>query len=201
METAYPTIYQWIVQYGYIGIFVGLVLGIVAFPIPDEALLTCAGYLVYAGGLKLIPTMTVAFLGCVCGISVSYWLGRALGFYLIVRFGRFASITEEKLNNAHDWYGRWGRWGLMFGYFVPGIRHLTAFIAGATKLKLPVFALFAYGGGLIWSVTFISAGYWLGKEWAQTAEKIHHRLLIGTAIVVLSTLFYFLWRRRNRARI
>jgi membrane protein DedA with SNARE-associated domain len=37
----------WIRHYGYWGIFSSLLLGIVGVPIPDEWLLTFAGYLVY----------------------------------------------------------------------------------------------------------------------------------------------------------
>ncbi len=66
---------QWIAQYGYLGIFSLLVLGIVGLPVPDETLLTLAGYLVYRGQLLLIPTVLAALLGSLCGITLSYSSG------------------------------------------------------------------------------------------------------------------------------
>ena len=57
------TILRWVTEYGYIGIFSLLTLGIIGAPIPDEGLLAFAGYLVYKGQLQLFPTMATAFLG------------------------------------------------------------------------------------------------------------------------------------------
>lgn len=192
------TILHWVTQYGYIGIFFLLVLGIVGLPIPDETLLTFAGYLVSRGTLHLLPTVAAAWLGSLCGITVSYVLGRTFGLFLIRHYGRHVRLTEEKINRAHDWFERIGKWSLTVGYFLPGIRHLTAYVAGASKLELPVFALFAYAGGCIWSLSFIAIGYFLGERWAQTTEKIHRHLLIGTGIVLMILAGYFFLQRRKK---
>ena len=69
------TLSQWVFHYGYAGIFFLLVLGIVGLPIPDETLLTFAGYLVFRNHLKLTPVYAAAFLGSICGITISYGLG------------------------------------------------------------------------------------------------------------------------------
>jgi membrane protein DedA with SNARE-associated domain len=140
------TIFHWVEQYGYPGLFSSLMLGIVGIPLPDEVLLTFAGYLVFKGHLTLSLTIATAFLGSACGISLSYFLGRTVGLYLLVRYARNL-VSDQKMNQVHKWFERFGKWGLLLGYFVPGIRHLTALVAGASKLELPVFALFAYSGG------------------------------------------------------
>ena len=195
------TVYQWVAQYGDVGIFFLLVLGIVAFPIPDETVLTYAGYLVFKERLPLVPTMVSALLGSVCGITLSYVLGRTVGFYLIRKYGYLVRITEEKINRAHRWYEHSGRWSLLFGYYIPGIRHLTAFVAGASKLEFPIFAIFAYIGGLIWSIGFIAVGYFLGEGWAQTSKEIHHSLVIGSGLIIaLIALYVVFLQLRKRMR-
>ena len=70
---------HWIGQYGYFGIFALLVLGIVGLPVPDETLLTLVGYLLYRGKLNLAPALAAVLLGSVCGITISYLLGRTTG--------------------------------------------------------------------------------------------------------------------------
>ena len=77
------TILGWVTEYGYIGIFSLLALGIIGAPIPDEGVLAFAGYLVYEGKLQLFPILAAAFLGSACGITLSYGLGRTVGAYLI----------------------------------------------------------------------------------------------------------------------
>ena len=168
---------------------------------PDEGLLAFAGYLVFEGRLQLFPTITAAFLGGVCGITISYGLGRTVGYYLVTKFGPAVQITEDKVTRVHTWYERVGKWGLLFGFLLPGVRHLIAFGAGTSKLPLSVFALFAYTGGFIWSVTFISAGYYLGSQWTLVFGKVRPNLVIGSAVTVIFFLLYMFvrqyWRKRK----
>ena len=189
----------WITQYGYGAIFVLLMLGIVGLPVPDETLLTFAGYLVFKEKLAFLPTLLAAFLGSTCGISVSYACGRGLGTYFLRKVGPVLRFKVEHLSEVRTWFVRWGKYTLVLGYFVPGIRHFTAFVAGSSKLPLAVFALFAYSGALIWTCCFIGLGYLFGEEWARLSGTVH-RLLIGLAAVVLLTLaLYLLLLRRRQA--
>jgi membrane protein DedA with SNARE-associated domain len=190
-------IFHWIAQYGYVAIFALLMLGIVGLPIPDETLLIFSGYLAFKGDLHIVPTVASAFLGSMCGITISYVLGRSVGNYLITQYGHIVHITPQKMDQVHDWFNRAGRWGLTFGYFLPGIRHLTAFTAGTSKLRLSVFALFTYTGGFIWSATFISLGYFMGKEWIQASERLHRLLLIGSGIIIALLVAYVLAKQKK----
>jgi membrane protein DedA with SNARE-associated domain len=185
----------WISTYGYPAIFVLLVLGIVGLPVPDETLLTFTGYLIFKGRLKLTPAFLAAFLGSACGITTSYILGRTFGLALIHRYGKYVHLTEERIQYAHNWFERVGRWGLTFGYFVPGIRHFTAYAAGMSALEAHEFALFAYSGAFLWATTFITLGYFLGERWESTSAEIHKYLLLATAVVVLLGLLYLGWRK------
>src|SRR3974377_429842 len=134
----------WITQYGYGAIFLLLVLGIVGLPVPDETLLTFTGYLIFKGHLSPPLAFASAVAGSASGITVSYTLGRVFGMALIHRYGKYLHVTPERLERAHAWFARIGQWALTFGYFIPGVRHLTAYAAGISTLELPRFALFAY---------------------------------------------------------
>ena len=116
----------WISNYGYVGIFSLLVLGIVGLPVPDETLLTVAGYLVYRGTLQAVPTAIAALAGTVCGITLSYVLGLTTGYYLLHKYGPRMRITQAKVDRVHAWFKRLGGLTLTFGYYVPAVRHLTA---------------------------------------------------------------------------
>lgn len=174
---------QWISQYGYAGIFFLLRFGIIGVPIPDETLLTFSGYLIFKGQLQIAPTMISAFLGSICGITMSYLLGRTGGRSLIIRYGNCLHITMDKMDRVQEWLECRGRWGLFVGYFIPGVRHLTAFVAGTSQMRYSIFAAFAYSGGLLWTTTFITAGFFLGKEWVQMAASIRQWILIAIALV------------------
>ena len=168
------SILAWITQYGYLAIFLLLTLGIVGLPVPDETLLAFSGYLAFKGNLSLPLAFATAWAGSSCGITISYYLGRSFGLALIHRYGRYVRITEEHVMKAHAWFERVGHWGLTFGYFVPGVRHLTAYAAGMSAVAPRQFALFAYSGGCLWAATFLSLGYCLGERWKAVEGQIHH---------------------------
>jgi membrane protein DedA with SNARE-associated domain len=187
----------WVAHYGYVGIFGLLMLGIVGLPIPDETLLMFTGYLIFKHKLQPVPAFAAGFLGSICGITVSYALGRMLGLYLVTRLGHFLHIEPEALEQVRAWYERKGKYGLVISYFIPGIRHLAAYVAGSSRLSLPVFATFAYLGGLLWSGSFIGIGYVLGDEWQQMSVSLHRYLLIGAGIIIVVIAIGFVLMRRR----
>ena len=189
----------WITQYGYQAIFVLLVLGIVGLPVPDETLLTFTGYLIYKGHLSPPLAFVSALTGSASGITVSYALGRVFGMALLHRFGKYLHLTPERLDRAHAWFEQIGQWALTFGYFIPGVRHLTAYAAGISSLEPQRFAIFAYLGSVLWVSTFLSLGYLLGERW-HTVERNIHRYLVFVAVALGALAAGYLawrsWRKR-----
>ena len=194
------TVFHWISQYGCPAIFVLLVFGIVGLPVPDETLLTFSGYLIFKGDLPIAATFAAAFGGSVCGITVSYTLGRTFGIALIHRYGRYLRITERHVNLAHAWFERVGRWGLTFGYFIPGVRHFTAYAAGMSELEPHVFGAFAYSGALLWVSTFLTLGYFLGERWEAVSSRLHHDAVLVTLVAAAAAGIFLLWRKWRRDR-
>ena len=185
----------WISHYGYIGIFSLLMLGIIGLPVPDETLLTLSGYLVFRGELKLVPTFFAAYLGSIAGISISYAIGSTFGRHFLVKYGHFIHITEARLQKAHNWFEKIGRWSLMVGYFIPGVRHVVAILAGTSELAMWEFALFAYTGGFIWTSTFLSIGYFFGNHWRKVLNTVNHHIILATIIAIIILFIFFLIKK------
>jgi membrane protein DedA with SNARE-associated domain len=183
---------HWLSAYGYFALFGSLVFGIVGLPIPDETLLTLSGYLVFKGQFQFVPTCLAAFSGSITGISLSFLIGRSGGLFLIRKFGQKIHITPDRLQSVNRWFERVGKWALMIGYFIPGIRHVMALAAGGSNMRFPVFAAFAYSGGILWSITFVSLGYYLGESWAQ-AVSTKHRVILAILAAVVFLVIFFLW--------
>ncbi len=198
---------NWITQYGCVAVFSLLMLGIVGLPVPDELLLTFVGYLIFCKILSPIPAAGAAFLGSVCGITMSYFLGRTFGLPLIERYGRYVNLKMKHLEKVRCWFNRIGKWTLTGGYFCPGVRHFTGFVAGTSKLQLRVFAGYAYLGALFWAATFISLGYFLGEEWPlisaswlKISQKVHVIALAAALLSLAICAGYWVVRQRQLRR-
>jgi membrane protein DedA with SNARE-associated domain len=189
----------WLNQYGSIALFALLALGIVALPIPDETLIVLSGALIYNGHLNPIPTILAAYAGGMCGITISYFLGRSCGHYVIHKYGKWFGLTSVKLEKGHQWFERYGKWTLFFGYFIPGLRHFTGLIAGSVDLKYRQFALFAYSGAFLWASIFLTIGYFLGNYCLSLFDlsfiTFNKVLLVG--LTILAGFFcYKMWKKR-----
>jgi membrane protein DedA with SNARE-associated domain len=189
----------WIKTYGYLGIFSSLVLGIFGLPVPDETILTFVGYLVFKGYFHPVPTLLTAFLGSICGVTLTYLVGRTLGLPLLEKYGKYLHVTPGRLAQAQQWFEKYGKWSLFGGYFLPGVRHLAAFSAGASGLEYRHFAPFAYSGGLLWVASFLTLGYVVGDEWHKIMPQVHTYLLILIAAVIGLVVAGFLVYRIRRS--
>ncbi len=170
----------WLTQYGYAGLFVLLLLGILGLPIPDETLLVFCGYLIYRGRLNFAGAFLSGFTGSLCGISLSYYLGLKFGRTVMDRYGRYLRITPKDVDKVSLWFQRIGYWLLTIGYFIPGVRHFTALVAGMSRLDFRTFACFAYPGAALWVAIFLILGYVFGERWEHTSEMVHRYSIIGT---------------------
>jgi membrane protein DedA with SNARE-associated domain len=184
---------EWLSHYGYAGLFLLLVLGIVGLPVPDETLLVFSGYLISKGRLHPALTFFSGLCGSVTGISVSYLIGRGFGYGFVQRYGRYVHLSPERIEFVNQWFHRIGHWLLTIGYFIPGIRHFTAFVAGMSNLEYQTFAAFAYPGAAIWIASFLALGYFVGDKWQTTLAALHHYLVAITIAVgvIVSAVWWF----------
>lgn len=192
----------WLLQYGSIALFFLLATGIVALPVPEETLMVISGILMFHEKLSVFPTLLAAYLGVMCGITVSYLLGRTANQYLIPKYGKWVGITPIRLQKAHNWFERYGKWTLSVGYFIPGVRHFTGVVAGTAKLEYSQFALFAYTGAVFWVTTFLSIGYFFGKQWLALFDY-YRRIEIGfdwVAIAIFACLMLILLYAVNKIK-
>jgi membrane protein DedA with SNARE-associated domain len=172
-------------------------LGIIGLPVPDETLLTFAGVLVSQGKLSFVPTWVAAILGSMVGITVSYVLGRTTGLALVHRYGRWFHITDEQLHRVNRWLSHKGKWALIFGYFIPGVRHVTGIVAGSSELPFANFSLFAYLGACLWSSSFVFLGWYVGDQWQAVLGRIQQHILSAVVVLFGVSAAYVLLRRRR----
>ena len=194
-------ILHWILHYEYFGIFGLLALGVIGLPIPDESTLVFLGFLIYQHKLALTLTLLAAFLGSATGVTVSFFLGRIFGHFLLHRFGPRVGLTAERVERVHQWFERVGKWTLAICYYVPGLRHLSALVAGSSQLEYSRFALFAYPGALLWAATFILLGFFLGEGWKRLGNAFSAQLAAGAVVLAAAAgVILLLNRRRRRTR-
>ncbi|HEX7057645.1 MAG TPA: DedA family protein [Bacilli bacterium] len=182
---------EFIAQYGYAALFVLMAASMVALPVPDETLMVFAGYMASVGNMSLLPAWFACFGGTMVGMMTSYTIGRNAGRPLLERYGHRLFLSPRRLARAERWFQKYGIWTVGFGYFIPGVRHITCYLSGVSKVVFWQYVLFAGTGAAIWSASFLNLGKYVGLHW----EKIVHAeiknyfplaiLLIALAIIMV----------------
>lgn len=188
---------DFIEQYGYIGLYIILVISILGLPTPDESLMTFVGFLSFSGQLNTVLAILVAASGGITGITIAYFLGRFFEIRVLAYLNKH--VGSERLEKVLKWYRRHGGKLLTVGYFIPVVRHLTGYIAGLSHLDYRRFAFFAYLGAIVWATFFILLGRSLGSNW-ETILPILHRysVLLGFIAIVSCFAFYRLYKNHER---
>lgn len=181
-------------HYGYIVLFAALTLELIAFPTPGETLMTYCGFLVFEGKLNWIISIVVAAFGVICGITISYFIGRTLDDTFLKKYGRYIHMNPEKLESTSKWFERYGNGLLAVAYFIPGVRHVTGYFSGITRIPFKKFALNAYIGAFLWTGTFISLGKILGSDWEKFHASIKKYLIIGSIIIGIALISIYIYR-------
>ena len=153
-----------------------------------------AGYLCFTGHLQVVPALLAAFFGTICGITISYGVGRGIGPGVVTRLGLLLHFDAHQITHAQRWMQRWGPYALLIGYFLPGVRHLTALLVGTAVLPIHRFAPFAYSGTLLWCSTFLGVGYALGAEWSRLSPSIHRSVVVVALIVIAAIIVALVFR-------
>lgn len=190
----------YITRFGYIGIFGSMMLGMIGLPVPDELLMTFAGYMVFKGVFSYVLTCLTASFGAVCGVSFSFFVGRRFGLPLLMKYGGRFGFGPEKLDQVEKWFRRFGRFAVTVGYFIPGVRHFTAISAGIGNWKYSTFLMYALPGGLLWAFTFVTFGRIVGEHWRRVVESMHMYSLIGALGLAAIMMAWLLLRGRIRTK-
>ena len=86
----------------------------IGIPLPGETVLITAGALAHRGSLTLWETMMMGSLGAVMGGQAGYLVGRFGGRPFVLRWGRYAFITPDRLGRAERFFEQHG--GVQFSW-------------------------------------------------------------------------------------
>ncbi|NKF08696.1 bifunctional DedA family/phosphatase PAP2 family protein [Clostridium gasigenes] len=188
-------------NYGYIILFCSLVLELIALPLPGELLMTYCGFLVYESKMNLTISILVATSGVILGVTISYFVGTKLGSEFFKKYGSYIHLGPDKFEKTSAWFESYGNKLLILAYFIPGVRHITGYFSGITKISYKKFAFPAYIGAFIWTATFISLGNFLGPNWVEFHSYIKKYIIIGSLIIAFIFIIFYAYKRHKTQMI
>ncbi len=187
---------------GYPGLTLVMFLENIFPPIPSEIVLPLAGSLTLTGRFSILGVVAWGMLGSLAGAFVFYGLGSLLGEarirWLIDRFGKYFTISNEDFNRSLHWFERYGDWVIFFGRMVPIVRSLISIPAGLARMNLVKFVFFTILGTSLWNFMLSFAGRLLGASWEVVAEWIGVYQNIVIVVCVAAVVVFIAYRLRKK---
>ncbi|MHB1014850.1 MAG: DedA family protein [Desulfurivibrionaceae bacterium] len=182
---------NWLVEsvgaLGYPGIFILMAMESSVIPIPSEFVMSPAGYLAQAGKMDMLAVILCGTLGSLFGAYLNYFASHYLGRPLLLKYGRYVWITEEKFAKVETFFLRHGEISIFIGRLLPVVRHLISLPAGLAGMHHLKFALYTVLGAGIWVTILAWIGYFIGSNQDLIMKYSHHALigvLIFSALII-----------------
>lgn len=187
-------------RYGYWAIFGSIFFEDFGVPLPGETMLIAGSFLAALGQLRIGWVMLLGFLGAVVGDNVGYAIGRFGGRKLVLRFGRFVFLDEERLERAEAFFGRHGGKVVTVARFVEGFRQLNGIVAGVSRMAWWRFLAFNVLGAALWVGAWGSVGYFFGGRIGAIVavfKRFELYFILGAAVLIALALARYLLKRRE----
>jgi membrane-associated protein len=166
-------------------------------PVPGETALITAALVASRGRLSIEAVIAVAACAAILGDNVGFLVGRKVGRRLLTAKGPFEHHRRRLIEVGEPFFDRHGPKAVFLGRWVTGLRITAAWLAGANKMRWPIFTFYNALGGIAWATSVGLLAFYLGEG----AEKaIRTAGLAGAGGVVLAGLVLYAVARARRKR-
>jgi membrane protein DedA with SNARE-associated domain len=188
-------------HHGYAALIV--LVGVEGFgiPFPGQTMLIAAGIYASSGHLNLVAVLLLGLLAAIVGDNIGYGMGRCAGRRLVLRFGRYVFLTEDRLRSTERFFERRGTLLVPVARFVDGLRQATGIVAGMAQMSWLRFLIYNGLGAVVWVGFWVFLGYLAGDHigaiYAQI-ERYEQYVVAALVVVVLALLARWLLKRHSR---
>jgi membrane protein DedA with SNARE-associated domain len=204
--------FSWVKDWGYGGVIVLMAMESSIFPVPSEIVIPPAAFWATQGGpgpghMTYWGVVIAGTVGSYLGSAITYWISAWLGRFIIVKWGKYFFISEQKLERAEVFIHRYEAGGIFFARLLPVIRHLISIPAGIVRMNFWVFSAMTIIGSFIWCWTLTHLGHRLAlsnPELITNPDGLMHAVKNQSVpivlVVVLFCGLYFLAMRLTRPK-
>ena len=187
-------------DYGYLGMFIGMILEAVIIIIPSEAKLATGGILASQKIFTFPKAFLVGLIGSVFCAIVIYFMGYFGGKPFVKKYGKYFFMKEEDLEKTNSWFNKYGLLGALVGRNFPIIRTLISLPIGIMHLSFFKFIIYTTIGSIPWTFTFVYVGYTLGDNWTIINEYIN-KLKVPIKILIIFLVVSYIFKKTKKSQV
>jgi membrane protein DedA with SNARE-associated domain len=198
METLIHLMESWVIDYGYLAIFLLMLAESACIPFPSEVTMLVGGWYSATGDLNFFWVGAMGVLGNVAGSWIAYGVGRTMGREVLDRYGKYVLIRSHDIDRAEIWWARHGEAATFFSRLLPVIRTFISLPAGIAKMPFGKFTLYTFLGCIPWTFALTWLGVVVKDNWERVLGYFDLPTLIIGGLVVVAAFIWYLRRRKQR---
>jgi membrane protein DedA with SNARE-associated domain len=189
-------------DFGYIAVFIGILLENLGIPAPGETFTLVGGFLAGNGELNYWYLLGDAIVAAIIGATCGYGIGRYGGWELLLRLGQFFRIPEVRLADLKNKFSENAAKAVFFGRFVALLRIFVGLMAGIVEMPFGQFMLFNVTGAIVWSTVMLSISFFIGRivSLEQLVGWMAQFALLALLITVAVIVVPIWWESRQAKR-
>lgn len=199
LPTLIRTIAPVINHYGYFAVGGLVTLEDFGVPVPGETALLAASVFAGLGHLNIVLVGVVGLVAAVVGDNIGFLIGRYGGRQLLVRYGRYVTLTPARLEKAERYLDDHGGWIVAVARFIEGLRQLNGLLAGSVGMDWPRFLFFNVIGAALWVGVWTTVGY-VAADHLDTFRRYETYFVIAACVGVAAFIAFHLVRRHRRRK-
>jgi membrane protein DedA with SNARE-associated domain len=184
-------------KYGYVTIFTLVMLGNMGVPVPEESPVILAGYASQKLWLDYKTAVLVCIISAIVGDNIGYMIGRKGGRPLLLRYGKYVGLNEEKLARLEGFFERYGDKTVFVARFIAGLRWAAGPLSGAAKMPFGRFLFFNASGAIVWVLIMTQLGYQLASNLDFVIEVVAKAKVVIIGAAIIAFIAYRVYKKRQ----
>ena len=192
---------QIIRDYGvYIYLFLFLVIfvetGVVVMPLlPGDSLLFAVGLIASTTGqIDIYTVIPLLVFAALLGDNVNYFIGKKFGDYIQSK-ERILFLKKSHIEDTEKYFAENGGKTVILARFIPIVRTIAPFVAGAGEMKYRTYLLYCISGAFLWVTSITLLGYFLGNiEWVKLNFE---KFVLGIVFVSILPIIFKAFKRKK----
>jgi membrane-associated protein len=177
------------ITYGLLFLIIFVETGLIIMPLlPGDSLLFAVGVLAAASG-KIELTFVIPLLigAALLGDNVNYFVGKFFSDFIKSK-EKILFLKRSHIEQTEAFYEKHGGQTVIMARFIPIVRTVAPFVAGAGSMKYSTYITFCIIGAVLWVTGITLLGYFLGNnDWVKANFE---KVVLGiVAVSVLPMIF------------
>ena len=187
-------------DFGYFGMFLGMVLEAVIIIVPSELILATGGILASKNVFSFWGAFITGLLGSIFCAIIIYMMGYFGGMGFAKKYGKYFFMKEDDVKKSNGWFEKYGLIAACIGRNIPIIRTLISLPIGVSRLSFKRFLIYTTIGSIPWTFVFVYFGYSLGNNWTVLTD-ITSRLKTPIIILLIILVLSWLYKKIKRLKV